>query len=499
MTILGLVVVPAPRATATVLISEMQTGNVARADEFIELHNTGDQPIDLTGWQLRYITAEVASVKTPQDPTAVIRLAPSALLPAKGYYLLHAGSSTLPAGVIGQLYEALLPATGGSLVLLNPDQATCQLITEDAVAWGATDHLFGEGQALPAGQASAEDRLNQRYLDASGLYQDTGVNAVDFLASPAAILPPLASPGAPNTQLLPELPVAGSGKASQPLPLRITNPDCAPPPAVEPPPITPSPTSPPSIPEPPAKEPEVTPAATIPPGNAGLMAPLLSEFLPNPAPPATDKKDEFIELYNANDASFDLSGYALAVGPTAKRRYTIPAGTELEPGTFMAFFSASTKLALANGSSQVRLFDPLGRELVVSDAYRAAKEGQAWVLADGKWRWTVKPTPGALNVISAPASKKVAKKNTKAATITVRTTAAKGETVASRDVAEADQHAAAAATTTSPLHPGVLALIAASALLYGAYEYRHDLANKFYQFRSHRAARRAARQGAEGR
>src|SRR5262245_17935443 len=79
------------------IISEVQTGNLARLDEFIELHNTTDQPIDLTSWQLRYITASETSVKNVEQPSATISLSPAvvegvtALVAPHGYYLLYSG------------------------------------------------------------------------------------------------------------------------------------------------------------------------------------------------------------------------------------------------------------------------------------------------------------------------------------------------------------------------------------------------------------------------
>jgi hypothetical protein len=257
---------------------------------------------------------------------------------------------------------------------------------------------------------------------------------------------------------------------------------------------------PPSVIESPASaESETESRPSIPAGNVGLKPPLLSELLPNPASPQTDKNDEFIELYNPNEAYFDLSGYILEVGLTTKRRYTIPAGTKLPPKGFLAFFSAQTKLALSNSGGQVALLDPLGRTLAVSEPYGTAKDGQAWVFASGIWQWTTKPTPNALNVVSAPTvkSKSTTKKSNTATTSATRSgVGAPGGTGSVEDVEEVTT---LTATSSTPLHPGVLALIAVSAVLYGAYEYRRDVANRIHQFRANRAARRALRQSAQGR
>ena len=53
--------------------------------------------------------------------------------------------------------------------------------------------------------------------------------------------------------------------------------------------------------------------------NPGKMAPIINEILPDPASPLTDADDEFIELYNPNDTTFDLSDFKLAFGSTSPR------------------------------------------------------------------------------------------------------------------------------------------------------------------------------------
>ena len=202
--------------------------------------------------------------------------------------------------------------------------------------------------------------------------------------------------------------------------------------------------------------------------------------------------DEFIELYNSNDTSFDLSGYVLEVGLKTKKRYTIPAGTKLPPKAFLALFSVDTNLALSNSGSQVVLADPLGRSLAVSEAYATAKDGQSWILASGKWQWTTKPTPNAINIVSTPVVKSSGiKKSKPAAVATIRGSSSQQKDSSKED--DVQQAEAVASTSSTPLHPGVLAVIAFSAILYGAYEYRHDVANKVYKLRSYREARRASR------
>lgn len=480
-----------------VIITEVQTGKAARDDEFIELYNTTDDEIDITQWQIRYITANAGSASNVTSPTSTLQLASLSgdgpiLIPANDYVVLYAGVVTPETGVLAYKYDtALMPATGGSIVLIGFDAAACEFVVEDAVAWGGTEHLFGEGEALVPGTSNSNDRLYQRFV-AEDMYVDVGNNAGDFSSAVATAISATPGTGVDNNQELPGTLPAGSGEQSQTYANRFAKSGCVVPdnPDDEPPAQPPQESPPSQVIEPPASSAGAdTKQPSIPAANTGLKAPLLSELLPNPASPQTDKDDEFIELYNANDAYFDLSGYVLEVGLTTTRRYTIPAGTKIAPRTFLAFFSANTNIALSNSGSKVALLDPLGRMLVISDAYGSAKDGQAWVLANGVWQWTTQPTPNATNVVSAPAAKSSAKTTSASS---ARQSSSGGQAQAA-DNGENDEDGGVLGTTTgTPLHPGVLAGVAAFALLYGAYEYKNDIKSRIQKFRANRALRRTA-------
>lgn len=226
----------------------------------------------------------------------------------------------------------------------------------------------------------------------------------------------------------------------------------------------------------------------IPESDAGLAAPQLSEILPNPASPQTDADDEFIELYNSNDKAFDLSGFILQVGTTTLHKYVFPDGASIAPRQFAAFFSADTGLSLSNTDGQVKLLDPGGNLLGQSDEYGSAKDGYAWVYADGLWQWTTTPTANAANIITAPPAAKSKPSSTPS-------TAKK-----SSKTAKTKPSAAASTPNNFPsggkpapnLHPAVLAGVGALAVVYALYEYRNDLANQLYKFRRYREARRPA-------
>lgn len=226
----------------------------------------------------------------------------------------------------------------------------------------------------------------------------------------------------------------------------------------------------------------------LPAADIGLLPPQITELLPNPSGTGNDATDEFIELYNPNASLFDLSGFTLQTGMTTKHNYTFPAGTMLAPKTFVAFYSADTKLSLSNTSGQADLKDPFGTVIAQTDVYSGAKDGQAWALAKGTWYWTNKPTPNRANVINQTgggssaktASGKSSSGSTKGASTTGESTNVSANSPS--DVAEA-----------APIHPGVLAAVAAAAVAYGVYEYRHDVANRYHRLRVYRDARRSGR------
>jgi hypothetical protein len=228
-------------------------------------------------------------------------------------------------------------------------------------------------------------------------------------------------------------------------------------------------------------------APVLPTSDIGLQAPRITELLPNPFGTGNDATDEFIELYNANSVEFDLTGFSLQTGLTTTHSYVFPAGTHLPPKAFVAFYSDVTSLSLSNTSSQVKLLDPFDNAIASTDPYASAKDGVAWALAKGKWYWTTSSTPGAANIITQPASVKKAS-STKAA----KTSAVKGAKTVKPVIATTGA-AGSGETTITPIRIWTLALVVGLALLYAAYEYRTDLANKFHGVRRYLTAWRGSR------
>lgn|GEM_PF-745874 len=151
---------------------------------------------------------------------------------------------------------------------------------------------------------------------------------------------------------------------------------------------------------------EASTISNIPIEDIGLIAPQLSEIVPNPGPPKTDANDEYIELYNPNDKPFDLSGFKLQSGGSST--YTFPDGeASLQPHEFKSFYASKTNLTLPNTAGEVKFLSPTGEILAQSDAYADAQDDYGWILADGLWQWTKVSTPNARNIITTETSTSV--------------------------------------------------------------------------------------------
>ena len=253
---------------------------------------------------------------------------------------------------------------------------------------------------------------------------------------------------------------------------------------------------------------ETATAGALPPADVGLAAPQVNELLPNPIEPQTDSEDEFIELYNSNDAIFDLTGFKLQTGTTSLHTYNFPAGTSLAPKSFTTFHSVDTNLSLSNSGSEARLLDPAGNVISQADAYLKAPDGQSWALANGKWYWTTTPTASEANIINQPLSVKKLSVGTTSAASTAKKSSGSSKSSSTKKAAKPKVKAASTTANSSPtpiqptknsspLHPLILAGVGTAALAYAAYEYRNDLANRIHKLRRYAASRRDAGEAAK--
>ncbi|MEO3932008.1 ExeM/NucH family extracellular endonuclease [Micrococcaceae bacterium Sec7.4] len=204
---------PAAAGTSPVIINEAYlsggSAGAAYKNKFVELYNTSDAPVSLDGWSLQY--------RAPGNSGAPGNVAPlSGTIPAKGFYLLKAGSN----GANG----ADLPAAdatstgfnignpGGTIVLAKQATALTDLATGSVIEQGAVADLLGYGTSLTFESQAA--KAPSATTDVKSLNRSNGVdsnnNSADFTLN-ATI-----TPKAVNGQAAPVDPPVDPGPVTPP-------------------------------------------------------------------------------------------------------------------------------------------------------------------------------------------------------------------------------------------------------------------------------------------
>jgi len=133
--------------------------------------------------------------------------------------------------------------------------------------------------------------------------------------------------------------------------------------------------------------------------NDNAVSVRISEFLPNPEGSDTT---EFIELFNPTDIPIILDGIKLDDEDGGSRAYTIPQGTIIDPHTYIVFGKQDTKLALNNTSDSVRVLFP-DNTVIAEVTYDDVIEGASYIQnEDEQWVWSMSQTPGTENIVTEP-------------------------------------------------------------------------------------------------
>jgi predicted extracellular nuclease len=154
-----------------IVISEVMAGVEGNNNfEFIELHNTGDEIIDLQGWSLWY---QLASDK---EQVEIYAWDSPDVIPPHGHYLMGRAGQDLGI-VVDAVFEQPLVVTKGGLNLKRADGSIA-----DALGWGQVPGAFKEGGAASALQNGFS--LERAPGGDEGNGEDTNDNSLDFVLNP---------------------------------------------------------------------------------------------------------------------------------------------------------------------------------------------------------------------------------------------------------------------------------------------------------------------------
>ncbi len=329
---------------------------VSYNNEWIELYNNTNFPIDLAGWVLKAV-----------DETPKINL--TGVIPVNSFYLLErTNDETVPNISADQIYTGALKNEGENLELFDNFGNLIDSINSSS-GWFAGDNSTKQTM----------ERINSLVVSSTTNWGTSrnpgGTPKVKNSVVVEAPQPPKEQIIEPEPQVEPE---------SEPLPLE-EEPQLEPQPELNP------------QPELELEEPK---PITYPSGI------IINEILPSPIGP--DAEEEWIEIFNQNKFKVDISDWQIEDTTGKITTYTFSKGTEISALGFLVLFQPATKITLNNDGDGLKLIQPNGK-VVDSLEYEKAPKGESFNRIGSEWNWSTILTPGLENIIPSPVSEKESK------------------------------------------------------------------------------------------
>lgn len=394
-------------AVSSVVISQVQAGNKS-SSRLVELYNNSDQPVDITGWCVRYV-AETAPVALNGSTSMRVCFNPDLIsqhivLPAREHVLV--GASQLGIVADFMMIEGLGTGLSGKVYIVDALQNIV-----DMFGWGAGT-LGAEG--TPKTSEGNVAKVYERKQSVTGTYIDTNDNNADFFDSKlranyligALVEIDDVCQNLPDIQTLVPTGMVLDGEdmcINEPVDICVN-----------------------------IDGEQLTLGAgvevddegncyqdaclnlagfqgTIPAGYKestqefdcylDLLPVQVTELLPNPD--GDDNHNEFIELYNPNDVAVDLTYHVFHLGGDYAKAYSFPIGFLIKPKGYIALYNNDISFTLTNAVSSLRLRSLDNTHVYDVQEYSNAGSGEAWALINGIWQYTNMPTPGAENIPSS--------------------------------------------------------------------------------------------------
>jgi hypothetical protein len=142
------------------------------------------------------------------------------------------------------------------------------------------------------------------------------------------------------------------------------------------------------------------------PGKANTENPLtkeypilhLSEILPNPT--GSENTDEYIEIHNPHNDTIDLNGWTIA-DDSVSGRYVFPKDAKILAHAYITIHRSLFKFALNNTKESVHLIAP-NTKTMSTVYYESCREGISFNfdIHTNTWRWSKHLTPGEENIFN---------------------------------------------------------------------------------------------------
>ncbi|MDP3985673.1 MAG: lamin tail domain-containing protein, partial [bacterium] len=406
------IVLPRPGHAAPashIVISEVKLAGATATDEFVELYNPTDAPINLEHYKLQKRTASGSASNLVSDFPA-LTIAPH------GFLLVAHPSGYADAVAPDLVYSTTASlANDNTVILFAPDGTSI-----DTVGFGLAS--VAEGTSVPNPEASQS--VERKPGGALGSGEDTDINSDDFavMLEPqpdnqgSAPRPAFTEESASSEEPIPTPFSEETVLEEQPTPSEETTPEVAETPAEDSSETASPETETTADTENQSTESEtdasnntssetvsipVTPSPRAP--GAGDL--LINEIVPNPS-----AGDEWVEIKNTASEPLALGGMKIRDGSTR----SIPLSGTIEPLAYMVVFSSSAlfnnsgdTVIIAGGDDTV--FDHVSYGDWEDNSVKPAAPGKNQSLArspDGvlgaSFRVSITPTPGAANQINEP-------------------------------------------------------------------------------------------------
>jgi predicted extracellular nuclease len=294
------------------LISEFRTrGPNGASDEFIEIYNNSNIPVDAGGLKIR-------GSSNNGTVTTRLTIAANTVISARGHFL--AINSSAYSGTVNgdQSFTSGFANDGGIALTIADDNVIDQVGLSPGSA-------FKEGMHLAPLPSDANQSYERKPGGAAGSGQDTNDNFTDFQ---------LLTPSDPqNTH-------SASTPGPTPSPAPSPSPTATPTPIASP---SPSPTGTPTPTPTPIASPSPSPTATPSPSPTTTSGVVISQVFGGGGNSGAPFRNDFIELFNAGTTAVNLAGWSVQYASASASTWSVTnlGAVSLMPGQYYLVQEAS--------------------------------------------------------------------------------------------------------------------------------------------------------------